>query len=123
MDIECITHPVQPMFKRNMFGQYEVWPDPHMIALGRMMRRARRLAGLSQDRVEAISGVSQSAISRFERGLAPGMTIERLLRIASAVGVSFPFGFCPHPHRCVWFPIASVPYSHPPAKPKVVSMD
>jgi transcriptional regulator with XRE-family HTH domain len=113
------------MFKRNMFGRYEVWPDPYAIALGRMFRRARRLAGLSQDKVEAGSGISQSVISRFERGLAPGMTTERLIRIASVVGLSFPFGFCPHtdPHPCPWPVIAPVPYDHPPAKPKIKSMD
>ena len=123
MDDERITHPEQPMFKRNMFGQYEVWTDPHMIALGRMMRRARRLAGMSQDAVEARSGISQSVISRFERGLAPGMTTERLVRIASAIGLWFPFGFCPHPHQCLWPQIAPLRYDHPPAKPKIVSMD
>src|SRR5262245_9957273 len=102
MDDDLVTHPRRPMFKRNMFGKYEVWPDPYAIALGRSFRRCRLLAGLSQDQVEAESGISQSVISRFERGLAPGMTTERLIRIASVVGNWFPFGFCPHSHRCAW---------------------
>jgi transcriptional regulator with XRE-family HTH domain len=49
-----------------------------------------------------LAGVSQSAISRLERGLTPGMSVERLIRIASAIGLSFPFGFCPHDHRCAY---------------------
>jgi len=39
------------------------------------------MAGLSQEQLSYKSGVSQSVISRFERGLAPGMTTERLMAV------------------------------------------
>ena len=63
-------------------------------------------------------GVSQSVISRFERGLAPGMTTDKLLRLSEALGGRFPIGSCPHPHRhsCLWPKIEPVDYEHPPAK-------
>ena len=57
---------------------------------------------MSQRRVAAKSNVSQSVISRLERGLGPGMTVEYLLRIATAIGPNLPLGFCPHDHACDW---------------------
>jgi DNA-binding XRE family transcriptional regulator len=93
--------PMKP-FTRDVFNRYAIWPEPLAVALGGLVRRARLYAGLSQQQVAARSGVSQSVISRFERGLAPGMSVERLIRIADAIGPSLPLGFCPHDHVCAW---------------------
>ncbi|CAN5574171.1 hypothetical protein BH23CHL6_BH23CHL6_08690 [soil metagenome] len=73
-----------------------------MVAFGALVRRCREGAGMSQRRVAAKSNISQSVISRFERGLAPGMTVERLVRISTAIGPNLPLGFCPHDHACGW---------------------
>ena len=88
-------------FKR-VHGSYAVWPEPEMVAFGALFRRGRGYAGLTQRQLEDRSGVSQSVISRFERGRAPGLSSERLLRMANAIGPRFPFGFCPHEHACEW---------------------
>ncbi len=60
------------------------------------------MAGLSQREVAWRAGLSQSLVSRLERGLATGTTAERLIRIAEAIGPSFPFGFCPHHTNCAY---------------------
>lgn len=73
-----------------------------MVAVGARFRNGRRQAGLTQSTLAFRSGVSQSVISRLERGLATGMSVERLVRIANAIGPSFPFGFCPHDDQCAY---------------------
>lgn len=89
-------------FARDTFNRYLIWPEPEMVAFGAKVRRGRELAHLTQRQVAAKSGVSQSVISRFERGLAPGMTVERFWRIATAIGPRLPLGVCPHEHDCIW---------------------
>jgi transcriptional regulator with XRE-family HTH domain len=122
--MDRVTHPSKPMQKRDMWGQYQVWPDPRAIALGRSLRRARLMAGLSQLQLSFRSGVSQSVISRFERGLAPGMTTERLMMLSDVLGVRMPLGFCPHDHQpCLWPRIEPVGYDHPPAEPRTFTLD
>ena len=77
-------------------------PTPETIEVGLRFRLGRRQAGLSQRRVADRSGISQSEISRLERGLTPGMSAYRVFAIALALGPRFPFGSCPHDHRCVY---------------------
>ena len=77
-------------------------PTPETIEVGQRFRLGRRQAGLSQRRVADRSGISQSEISRLERGLTPGMSAYRVFAIALALGDRFPFGTCPHQHRCVY---------------------
>src|SRR6187399_1678257 len=72
------------------------------VLIGSRFRYGRQQAGLSQRRVAELSGVSQSLISRFERGRCPGMAAHRVMAIAMALGPRFPFGFCPHEHVCKW---------------------
>jgi transcriptional regulator with XRE-family HTH domain len=74
------------------------------------------MAGLSQQQLAAKALISQSVISRFERGLAPGMSTERLILLAEAVGWRFPLGYCPHDHECQWVRIEPIRYDHPPAR-------
>jgi transcriptional regulator with XRE-family HTH domain len=77
--------------------------DPEALRrFGRNLRRARQIAGLSQQRLADLSGVSQSVISRLERAKAPMVGLERLLLLARALGPAWPLGECPHDHSCVW---------------------
>ncbi len=89
-------------FRRDSSGRYIVWPQPLAVAFGERVRRARTHVGFTQQRVADRAGVSQSAVSRLERGLATGMSLERLLRILDAIGPTFPMGTCPHDHTCAW---------------------
>jgi transcriptional regulator with XRE-family HTH domain len=89
-------------WKRDVDNRYSTWPVPEMELLGARFRNGRRQAGLSQRQVAWRAGVSQSLVSRVERGLATGTTAERLIRIAEAIGPSFPFGFCPHHQNCAY---------------------
>lgn len=65
--------------------------------LGTELRDARLSAGLSQERVAAAAGMSQSAVSRVELAQATGVTILDLARHCSALGLrltlkTFPAG-------------------------------
>src|SRR5512141_462819 len=72
------------------------------VEIGRRFRLGRQQAGVSQRTLADRAGVSQSEISRLERGLRPGMAVYRVAAIAMALGPQFPFGICPHDHRCVY---------------------
>ncbi|MEX1344069.1 MAG: helix-turn-helix transcriptional regulator [Candidatus Limnocylindrales bacterium] len=65
-------------------------------------RRCRLYAGLSQVELARQSGVSQSTISRIERGKASSAALLKLVRISDAMRSGFPLGYCPHPHFCPW---------------------
>ncbi len=54
--------------------------------LGVAIRIARERSGLTQRALEALSGVDQTAISRMERGLRPGMAMVKFARVAQALG-------------------------------------
>src|SRR4051812_50218933 len=71
-------------------------------AFGRILRRARHCAGLSQQRLADLSGVSQTTISRLERGKAPRTPIDRVLALQAVLGGWLPMGVCPHDHHCMW---------------------
>ncbi|MEO6349943.1 MAG: helix-turn-helix transcriptional regulator [Candidatus Limnocylindrales bacterium] len=88
-------------------------PTPEMELVGRRFRRGRLNAGLSQRQVARKADVSQSLVSRFERGRTPGMSTSRVVAIAAAIGPYFPFGFCPHHHGCNW------PYDPDAVKPRI----
>ncbi len=98
--VDANGRPVDPYFReRHRYGE---WPLPEMLLIGARFRHGRQQAGLTQRRVAAKSGVSQSLVSRFERGLTIGMGAMRLVRIGMALGPGFPFGCCPHPHKCAY---------------------
>ena len=75
------------------------------LVVGRYLRRSRRYAQLTQRALAAGAGISQSMVSRLERGRAPTAPFQRFLMAANALGRLFPLGFCPHDHRCAWQPI------------------
>jgi len=77
-------------------------PDPLLLAFGQYVKRARYFSDLSQTELAKASDVDQGAISRLERALAPAMKIERVVKLAGAMGRAFPLGYCPHEHWCQW---------------------
>ena len=62
------------------------WMDRGLLDLGRTVRNARRSAGWSQRQLADRAGLSQSSISRLERGLLPGLKIKRLGPIVASLG-------------------------------------
>jgi transcriptional regulator with XRE-family HTH domain len=93
-----------PAVRHAPTGRREAQPSSELVAAGRLFWQARRRAGMSQQRLANRAGVSQSMISRFERGLAPAMGVRHLIALAGALGRIFPFGTCPHEHECGWQP-------------------
>jgi transcriptional regulator with XRE-family HTH domain len=79
-----------------------------MILLGRYVRRSRLLADLSQRQLAAMAGVSQSMVSRVERGVEPAVEVARLIALVRPLARLFPFGACPHDHNCAWQPVKPV---------------
>ena len=86
-------------------GRRELEPEPRLVLFGRYLRHGRALAGFSQAGLGNRADVTQSMISRAERGLAPAMGLDPLTRLGEAMGRAFPLGFCPHEHRCAWQPV------------------
>ncbi len=69
---------------------------------GAELRRCRYQAGWSQAQLAERSAVSQSTISRLERGKAPAAAMIKLVLLSDTLGYRFPLGFCPHDHACAW---------------------
>jgi transcriptional regulator with XRE-family HTH domain len=89
--------------------------------LGQYVRRSRYYTEKSQAHLSGESGVTQSMLSRLERGMAPGMRVDKLLALASALGRVFPLGYCPHNHQCAWDAIRR-PGDPPPLTGKVADL-
>lgn len=86
-------------------GRRELEPEPPLVIFGRYLRRARGLAGFSQEGLARRAGISQSTVSRCERGLTPSLGLDSLTRMGRALGRALPLGFCAHDHHCAWQPI------------------
>lgn len=82
------------------FREMSVTDRRALVILGAGIRIGRRRMGLTQRELAERSGVSQTAISRLERGMVWGMAVVRLARVAWALEERTPFGGCPHPHQC-----------------------
>jgi transcriptional regulator with XRE-family HTH domain len=89
-----------PMFVRSPWGEPAILDG--LKVFGERLRNARYRLSLSQTRLEELSGVDQTSISRLERGLAPRFPAEKLIRLSQALGVELPLGACPHDHPCRW---------------------
>src|SRR4051812_44979858 len=59
-----------------------------LVRLGNDVRTARHRRRLTQRRLGERVGLSQSAISRAERGLGGGLTIDVWQRVALALGIA-----------------------------------
>jgi transcriptional regulator with XRE-family HTH domain len=66
-----------------------------LLTVGDELRRARLNAGLSQRVVARALACSAATVSRVERGLVRGLTLERLLRHAAVVGLVGRVGLYP----------------------------
>jgi transcriptional regulator with XRE-family HTH domain len=102
-----------------------------LFRIGLAVRAARQRAGLSQEMLERRSGIDQTTISRVERGMTRGFTVESLVRLKSGLGEALVLFTCPHPHECIWsarvlpepapgafrLPGTRLPASPPPAEP------
>jgi transcriptional regulator with XRE-family HTH domain len=76
-------------------------PDLQALAvIGQAVRIARERAAWSQRRLAVRAGVSQSAISRMERGAVRGIGLVYFARVARALGDAMPMVGCPHGHAC-----------------------
>jgi transcriptional regulator with XRE-family HTH domain len=84
-------------------------PTFELVAFGMYVKRARHLVGMSQTRLEALSGVDQGQISRLERALSPTTRVERLVAMGTVLGRALPLGCCPHEHWCEWQPAPPPP--------------
>lgn len=110
-EVEAVRVPNQldllpaPVFYDKDSGRRELMPDAPLVLVGRYFRRSRAYAGLSQTQVAGKANVSQSMVSRVERARAPGMAFERFVDMCLVLGRLFPFGVCPHDHRCGWQPV------------------
>ena len=71
-----------------------------LVMLGAAVRIARHRMGLTQRQLAERTGVSQTAISRMERGKVWGMAIVMFARVAWALEERTPLGGCPHFHLC-----------------------
>jgi len=58
------------------------WNREALEMVGQAVRLARQRASMSQRVLAARAGVSQTTISRLERGVVPGMGLEQFARIA-----------------------------------------
>lgn len=61
-----------------------------LLRLGGELREARLAAGLTQRAVGRLAGVSHSEVSRIERGRAPHVACETLVRLGAVVGLDVP---------------------------------
>ena len=81
---------------------YRLTEQPEAIAnvlmhLGYDVRMARYTQMASQPRLSERAGVGQSTWSMVENGLAEGIRLETLARIAIALGGELSLGLCRHP--------------------------
>jgi DNA-binding XRE family transcriptional regulator len=77
-------------------------PEPDFEVTGARFRNGRIQRGLTQRQAADRAGISQSVVSRFERGLVRRSSAYNIVRLALALGPDFPFGCCPHDHSCSW---------------------
>lgn len=84
---------------------------------GIQLRHCRLRAGLSQARLSELSGVTQSTISRIERGKAPRAGIAMLVQLGEVLGYRLPLGFCPHEHICGWQRVDAMGIPREPSAP------
>jgi transcriptional regulator with XRE-family HTH domain len=71
-------------------------PDPEveeiLKAIGERIYVGRRDLGVSQEWLGRACGLSQSEISRLERGQTPSMRLERYARLLAVLGTGVPLG-------------------------------
>lgn len=61
------------------------WSDEVVLWFGEWLRRQRRAASLSQRKLERLSGVDQTTISRIETGQRPGVRLVVVARLLAGI--------------------------------------
>jgi hypothetical protein len=107
--------PLDPWWREK--ARFGVWPLPDLVLFGSRIRLGRSQLGISQRRLAELAGVSQSVVSRLERGVATGMGLMHVVAVGMALGPDFPFGFCPHHHPCKWAYDPDHPREPRPSRP------
>ncbi len=64
-------------------------PDPRGAALAARMKIARDASGLTQEDLEARTGIKQGTISKYECGEIAQPSAEKIIALARALGVDF----------------------------------
>ena len=59
--------------------------DNYLMQIGDLVKNRRLDLGLTQQELEARSGVTQSMISKLEKGAAPNISVEALRKLAKAL--------------------------------------
>jgi transcriptional regulator with XRE-family HTH domain len=90
-------HPHRVPSKERLVDRGSRTGDRLRRSLGAELREARLAAGLSQGVVAGAARLSSSQVSRIERALLPGVSIEQLARLLAVVGLdlsgrAYPFG-------------------------------
>ncbi len=57
--------------------------------IGINVKQARKAAGMSQEQLARVLGVSVFTVSRLERGVGKSVSVRRLIAVAEALGVPF----------------------------------
>ena len=78
-----------------------------MRQVGDLIRQARKRKGMSQERLEELTEVSQATLSALERGTRPDPGVITLTRIAQALGIEA--------ELAVLMPLLGASASKPPA--------
>ena len=73
--------------RTNLLDDANRWWRRMELEIGDELRAARHLLGLTQKQVANAIGISQSDVSRRERGRAPRLTVQALAHHAAAVGL------------------------------------
>lgn len=69
----------------------EVIREQRARTVGTRLRQYRVAKGVRQADVADAAGVSQSTLSRLERGHTPHVTLDVLRRVSTVLGISFEF--------------------------------
>ena len=59
--------------------------DDYLMQIGDLVKNRRRDLGLTQQELEDRSGVTQSMISKLEKGAAPNISVDALRKLAKAM--------------------------------------
>ena len=92
------------------------WQQEMLEWFGDVVRQARTSTGMGQRDLAERCGVSQSTISRLERGGVARLPLVRLLSLSFALDGRVPIGACPHGHACAW-------PRHLPERPMLPTME
>jgi len=91
---------LQGQFKDNWEQEHRFYEDLLCTKLAYEIHKSRKQSGLTQSALARMIGTSQSALSRIERGIHEGYSVQLLARIGNALDLEFvPGKFVPKFHK------------------------